>query len=379
MGGGIKVAEHRLIRSLLRQPVDRTPVWMMRQAGRYLPEYRAVREKNKDFLTLCKTPELACLVTLQPLNRFPLDAAIIFSDILTIPDALGLGLYFSEGEGPRFYNPIQTISDIEKLPTPDPEIELRYVMDAIRMTHQSLAEKVPIIGFSGSPWTVATYMVEGQSSKNFSRIKKMMLREPAAMHQLLMHLSNITIDYLNAQICAGCEAVMIFDTWGGVLSPEDYIQFSLNYMKEIVKKLIRTHQGKKIPIILFTKNGGQHLKAQVQTTCDCLGLDWMVDLNKARQLVGDEVALQGNLDPAVLYAEPAHIQQAVENILQKFGHGTGHVFNLGHGVYPDVPPEHVAVMVEAVHSLSPKYHLSTPHQTDFLNDDEGHFSKNLKE
>lgn len=351
-----KVKEHRLIRALLRQPVDRTPVWIMRQAGRYLPEYRAAREKAKDFLTLCKTPELACLVTLQPINRFPLDAAIIFSDILTVPDAFGLGLYFEEGEGPRFRHPIRTLSDIDKLPTIDPEIELRYVMDAIRMTHHELDQKIPLIGFSGSPWTVATYMVEGKSSKNFSQIKKLMYHHPEWMHKLLLRLSVATADYLNAQICAGCDCVMIFDTWGGILSPRDYIDFSLHYMNEIVRRLIRTHQGKRIPVTLFTKNSGLHLSDMVNSGSDCLGLDWMADLHKARQWVGDKVALQGNLDPAVLYASPSRIEQEVEKVLQQFGSGTGHVFNLGHGIHPDIEPEKVSVLVEAVHALSPKYH-----------------------
>jgi uroporphyrinogen decarboxylase len=348
--------QHRLIRALLRESVDRTPVWIMRQAGRYLPEYREVRKKAKDFLSLCKTPELACQVTLQPLNRFPLDAAIIFSDILTIPDALGLGLYFEDGEGPRFQRPIRSLSDINNLPTIDPTIELRYVMDAIRLTHHELDGKVPLIGFSGSPWTVATYMVEGQSSKNFSQIKKLLYREPAMAHRLLTHLSTVTADYLNAQIQAGCDCIMIFDTWGGILSPTDYITFSLNYMSAVVKKLVRVHHGKKIPVTLFTKNSGQHLLEMANSGCDCLGLDWMGSLQQARQLVGNKVALQGNLDPSVLYAEPQRIYEEVEKVLQQFGTGTGHIFNLGHGIYPDVEPEKVAAMIEAVQSLSLKYH-----------------------
>lgn len=348
--------EHRLIRALLRQPVDRTPVWIMRQAGRYLPEYREIRHQAKDFLTLCKTPELACLVTLQPLNRFPLDGAIIFSDILTIPDAMGLGLHFEEGEGPRFQRPVRTLKDIENLRSPDPEIELRYVMDAIRLTHRELAQKVPLIGFSGSPWTVATYMVEGRTSKNFSQIKKLLYREPKTLHRLLSHLSATITDYLNAQISAGCDCLMLFDTWGGILSPKDYFDFSLNYMNEIVKKLMRTHQGKQIPIIIFSKNGGQHLQEIAATGCDAIGIDWMADLKKARQQVGDKVALQGNLDPAVLYADVEVIQDEVEKVLQQFGMGSGHIFNLGHGIYPDVDPERVAVMIDAVQSLSLKYH-----------------------
>jgi len=348
--------KHRLIRALSGQSVDRTPVWVMRQAGRYLPEYRAIRAKAGDFLTLCKTPELACEVTMQPLARFPLDAAIIFSDILTIPDAFKMGLYFTEGEGPRFERSIETIADIQNLPMLDPETDLRYVMDAIRMAKHELSDKTPLIGFAGSPWSIATYMLEGQSSKHFTKIKKFMYREPKAMHQLLSHLAKNISLYLNAQIMAGTDVVMIFDTWGGILSYSDYLSFSLKYMEEIVNSLQRTHLGKKVPVILFTKNGGQHLLSIANTGCDAVGLDWTVDISHARQLIGDKVALQGNLDPSVLYAAPAEIQLEVEKVLQKFGSGSGHVFNLGHGIYPDVDPENMTVMIEAVQSLSLKYH-----------------------
>lgn len=350
----------RLIRALLRQPIDRTPVWIMRQAGRYLPEYRKIRSQAKDFLTLCKTPELACQVTLQPLERFPLDAAIIFSDILTVPDALGLGLYFEEGEGPKFSHPIRTQSDIEKLPNIDAEKELSYVMDAIRLTVKELDGRngrTPLIGFAGSPWTVATYMVEGQSSKTFNQIKRLIYQEPALAHQLLAHLTKISIDYLNAQIKAGCDCIMIFDSWGGLLSPKEYLLFSLYYMQEIVQKLSRHVSGKEIPIILFTKGGAPYLEELSLSGCDCVGLDWTIHLDKARQLVQDRVALQGNLDPAVLYAEPAVIQAEVSKVLAQYGRGAGHIFNLGHGIYPDVPVEHVASMIEAVQTLSPQYHV----------------------
>lgn len=356
MGCEVAESKHRLIRALFRQPVDRTPVWIMRQAGRYLPEYLEVRKKAKDFLTLCKTPELACQVTLQPLARFPLDAAIIFSDILTIPDAFNMGLYFAEGEGPRFLNPICTAADIAKLPELDPEIELRYVMDAIRMAKRELNNTVPLIGFAGSPWTIATYMIEGQSSKSFSKIKKMRYSNPDLLHQLLSKLSNNITRYINAQIQAGADAVMIFDTWGGILSHENYLEFSLQYMGSIVKNTVRIHNDKKIPIILFTKNGGQALEAMAATGCDALGIDWTTALGHARQLVGHQVALQGNLDPAVLYAEHHYIEEEVKRVLAAYGSGPGHIFNLGHGINPDTDPEKVAIMVNAVHTESMNYH-----------------------
>ncbi len=350
--------QHRLIQALFREPVDRTPVWIMRQAGRYLPEYRSVRNKAKDFLTLCKTPELACEVTLQPLERYPLDAAIIFSDILTIPDAFNLGLQFVENEGPRFLNPIQSLRDIEQLPTVDPETELRYVMDAIRTTKAALQNKVPLIGFAGSPWTIATYMVEGGSSKSFSKIKKMLYAEPEALHRLLEHLSKTLINYINAQIVAGADVVMIFDTWGGILSNPDYRDFSLNYMEDIVKNVLRVYEGKRIPFILFTKNSGPYLSAIACSGCDAVGLDWTMPLDKARDLIGHKVALQGNLDPAVLYGNVACIQSEVKKTLRQFGVGSGHVFNLGHGIYPDIDPEKVTILLEAVHTFSAPYHKS---------------------
>lgn len=349
-------SEHRLIRALFRQPVDRTPVWIMRQAGRYLPEYLAVRSKAKDFLTLCKTPELACQVTLQPLARFPLDAAIIFSDILTIPDAFKMGLYFEEGEGPRFLEPIRTLANIKKLPNLDPEVELRYVMDAIRMAKRELNNSVPLIGFAGSPWTIATYMVEGESSKSFSKIKKMLYSDPYSLHQLLLKLSNNIIKYINAQIMAGADAIMIFDTWGGILSQANYLEFSLRYMENIVKNVIRINQSNKIPIILFTKNGGPFLEAMAATECDALGIDWTTSIEQARQRVGHQIALQGNLDPAVLYAEPHCIQKEVKRVLAEYGAGPGHIFNLGHGINPDTDPEKVATMINAVHTESIQYH-----------------------
>jgi uroporphyrinogen decarboxylase len=346
----------RYLRALLRQPVDRTPIWMMRQAGRYLPEYREVRGQAGDFMSLCRNAELACEVTLQPLRRFPLDAAILFSDILTIPDAMGLGLYFEQGEGPRFKNPIRDAQAVAKLPVPDPEDELGYVMKAVSTIRKALNGDVPLIGFSGSPWTLATYMVEGGSTKNFSIVKAMMYREPEVMHQLLDKLAQSVTSYLNAQIANGAQSVMIFDTWGGVLSPRDYAEFSLRYMAQIVDGLTRENEGRKVPVTLFTKGGGQWLDIMAATGCDALGVDWTTDLVTARAKVGDKVALQGNMDPSVLYASPERIRDEVEIILSSYGKGPGHVFNLGHGIHPEVHPEHAGAFINAVHELSPKYH-----------------------
>jgi len=346
----------RLLRALLRQPVDYTPVWMMRQAGRYLPEYRATREKAGSFMDLCMNPELACEVTLQPLERYPLDAAILFSDILTIPDAMGLGLYFSEGEGPRFERPVRDRAAIDGLGVPDPEDSLRYVMDAVRTIRRALDGRVPLIGFSGSPWTLATYMVEGATTKTFARSKGMLYDAPAVMHTLLGKLAEAVTVYLNAQIAAGAQAVMVFDTWGGSLTPRDYRAFSLAYMQQIVDGLTREADGRKVPVILFTKGGGQWLEVMAETGCDALGLDWTTDIGDARQRVGHKVALQGNLDPCTLYASPDAIRHAVGGILESYGEGTGHVFNLGHGIHPAIPPEHAGAMIDAVHELSRPYH-----------------------
>ncbi len=342
----------RLLRALLRQRVDVTPVWIMRQAGRYLPEYRATRERAGDFLTLCTTPELACEVTLQPVERFPLDAAILFSDILTVPDAMGLGLYFVEGEGPRFKRPVRTRRDVTALASPDPEGELRYVIDTVRLVTRTLDGRLPLIGFAGSPWTLATYMVEGGSTRDFTTIKAIMFDQPRLLHSLLETLTSAVTDYLNAQIDAGVQAVMLFDTWGGVLTRQDYESFSLEYMARIVAGLRREAAGREVPIILFTKNGGQWLEAMAASGCDALGIDWTTDLGEARKRVGQKVALQGNLDPAALYASPKRIREEVAAVLSSYGEGSGLVFNLGHGISPDVNPEHVAVLVDAVHALS---------------------------
>ncbi|AMG68062.1 TPA: uroporphyrinogen decarboxylase [Providencia stuartii] len=346
----------RYLRALLRQPVDTTPVWMMRQAGRYLPEYKATRAQAGDFISLCKNTELACEVTLQPLRRFPLDAAILFSDILTIPDAMGLGLYFETGEGPRFKKPITCLNDIKNIPVPDPEMELGYVMDAVRAIRKALKGDVPLIGFSGSPWTLATYMVEGGSSKAFTKIKKMMYEDPNALHLLLDKLADSVILYLNAQIRAGAQSIMIFDTWGGVLTKRDYLQFSLHYMHKIIDGLIRENEGRRVPVTLFTKGGGQWLEEMAATGCDALGLDWTTEIADARRRVGDKVALQGNMDPSMLYAPIPRIEEEVQNILAGFGQGNGHVFNLGHGIHQDVPPEHAGAFVDAVHRFSRQYH-----------------------
>jgi uroporphyrinogen decarboxylase len=346
----------RLLRALLREPVDYTPIWMMRQAGRYLPEYRATRARAGSFMDLCKSPELACEVTIQPLDRFPLDAAILFSDILTIPDAMGLGLYFTEGEGPRFQRPVRDAAAVAALGVPDPEQDLGYVMEAVRVIRRELDGRVPLIGFSGSPWTLATYMVEGGSSKNFATVKGMMFERPDLLHRVLGVLAEAVTVYLNAQIAAGAQAVMIFDTWGGVLSPRDYAEFSLGYMERILRGLTRESEGRRVPAILFTKGGGQWLERMAKSGCDALGVDWTTDLAEARARTGGRVALQGNMDPCLLYASPARIREEVARILASYGRGPGHVFNLGHGIHPDVDPAHAAALVAAVHELSPAYH-----------------------
>ncbi len=344
------------IRALLRQPVDVTPVWMMRQAGRYLPEYRQIRQEAGSFMDLCRSPELACQVTIQPLERYALDAAILFSDILTVPDAMGLGLYFSEGEGPKFKNPITSAADVVKLKIPDPLTDLGYVMDAVRTIREELNGKVPLIGFSGSPWTLATYMVEGGSSKNFSKVKGMMFEQPKIMHQLLAKLADSVTDYLNGQIAAGAQTVMIFDTWGGVLTPSDYNAFSLTYMTRIIAGLTREVDGQRIPVILYTKGGGGWLDLMSGSGCDALGVDWTISMAEARQKTHDYVALQGNMDPCILYASDQRVREEVGRVLESYGHGEGHIFNLGHGIHPEIDPDKVGVMVDAVHDLSKKYH-----------------------
>ncbi len=342
----------RFIKALLREPLDRTPVWMMRQAGRYLPEYRATRGQAGDFMSLCKNTELACEVTMQPLERYELDAAILFSDILTIPDAMGLGLYFEEGEGPKFRKQVRTEADIEQLEVINTASDLPYVTDAVSMIRRELNGRVPLIGFSGSPWTLATYMVEGQSSRDFARAKTMLYTQPEVMHQLLEKLALSVIDYLNAQIRAGAQVVQIFDTWGGALSHAAYQEFSLAYMEKIVANLITHADGREVPVILFTKGGGHWLEAMADSGCHALGLDWTVDIGSARGRVGDKVALQGNMDPAVLRADSATIEREVASILTSYGDNPGHIFNLGHGITPDIDPANVKVFIDAVHKFS---------------------------
>lgn len=346
----------RFLRALTGQPVDVTPVWMMRQAGRYLPEYRATRKLAGDFMSLCQSPELACEVTLQPLRRYAMDAAILFSDILTIPDAMGLGLYFSEGEGPRFHKTVRTAADVEQLPIPDMARDLGYVTDAVSLIRRELNGSVPLIGFSGSPWTLATYMIEGSGSKDFRHAKAFMYNQPEQMHLLLDKLAQSVTAYLNAQIAAGAQAVQIFDTWGGILTTQAYREFSLAYMKKIVAGLTRESEGRKVPVILFTKNGGLWLQDIADSGCDCVGLDWTIEIGRARSLIGTKVSLQGNMDPSILYSTPDSIRAEVRRILASYGAGDGHVFNLGHGITPDVDPANVSAFVDAVHEYSSEYH-----------------------
>ncbi len=351
-----KLKNDTFLRALLRQPTEYTPVWMMRQAGRYLPEYRLTRIRAHDFLGLCKNPDLATEATLQPLARFPLDAAILFSDILTIPDAMGLGLYFSTGEGPKFKRPLHDEREIRNLVVPDPNVHLRYVMDAASQIRKALNNEVPLIGFAGSPFTLACYMVEGGSSPDFVRVKTMLYQRPELLHHILDVNARAVTAYLNAQIEAGAQAVMIFDSWGGALSYAAFQEFSLAYMKQIVDGLIREQDGARVPCIGFTKGGGLWLESIADSGCDAIGLDWTVDIGEARRRVGDKVALQGNLDPAVLFSNPETIRAEVGKILHSYGHGSGHVFNLGHGISQFTQPENAAAMVAAVHELSRQYH-----------------------
>ena len=346
------MTDHRFLRALARQPVDRTPVWIMRQAGRYLPEYRATRARAGSFVNLCKTPELACEVTLQPLARYPLDAAILFSDILTIPDAMGLGLSVEEGIGPRLAKPVRTSGAIGKLGVPDPETDLRYVMDAVRLIRRELDGKVPLIGFAGSPWTLACYMIEGEGSSSFARPKALALDDPSTMHKLLDVVARSVAAYLAAQAAAGAQALMVFDTWGGLLAPDMFREFSLRYLARIAQSLQSNNAVKSIPLILFSKGANSHLESLADTGCAALGLDWTIALGDARARVGNRVALQGNLDPAVLHASPDAIRGEVKRALDSFGPHPGHIFNLGHGITPDVDPERLGVLIEAVHGLS---------------------------
>ncbi len=351
-----KLKNDTLIRALLRQPTEYTPVWMMRQAGRYLSEYNQTRARAGDFLSLCKNPGFATEVTMQPLARFPLDAAILFSDILTIPDAMGLGLYFAEGEGPKFERPLREEWEIRALTVPDPNVHLRYVMDAVSQIRKTLDNQVPLIGFSGSPFTLACYMVEGCGGTDFRQIKTMLYQRPELLHHILNINAQSVISYLNAQIESGAQAVMIFDTWGGALSHNTYQEFSLRYMSQILAGLKRDHGGVRIPAVVFTKGGGLWLESIANSGCDAVGLDWTMDIGEARRRIGDKVALQGNLDPFVLFASPEVITAETEKILASYGNGNGHVFNLGHGISQFTPPESALTLVNAVHALSRKYH-----------------------
>ncbi|MDV6347439.1 uroporphyrinogen decarboxylase [Nitrosomonas sp. Is35] len=344
------------LRALLKQPVEYTPVWLMRQAGRYLAEYNATRARAGDFLSLCKNPGFATEVTLQPLARFPLDAAILFSDILTIPDAMGLGLYFAQGEGPMFKHPLREEKEIRALKVPDPNTDLRYVMDAVSEIRKALDNRVPLIGFSGSPFTLACYMVEGRGGTEFREIKTMLYQRPELLHHILDVNAKAVIAYLNAQIESGAQTVMIFDTWGGALSHAAYKEFSLRYIQQIIAGLKREHDGVRIPSIVFTKGGGLWLEAIADIGCDAIGLDWTIDIGDARRRVGNKVALQGNLDPSVLFASPEVITAEVAKILASYGNGSGHVFNLGHGISQFTPPENAAALVDAVHTLSREFH-----------------------
>jgi uroporphyrinogen decarboxylase len=348
-----------LLKALLRQPTEYTPVWLMRQAGRYLPEYNQTRSRAGSFLALCKNPDFATEVTMQPLARFRLDAAILFSDILTIPDAMGLGLYFAEGEGPRFERPLREEWEIRALTVPDPAVHLRYVMDAVSQIRKTLDNRVPLIGFSGSPFTLACYMVEGGGGTDFRQIKTMLYQRPDLLHHVLDINAQAVTAYLNAQIESGAQAVMIFDTWGGALSHAAYQQFSLRYMTQVLAGLKRQQGAEPIPSIVFTKGGGLWLESIADSGCDAIGLDWTVDIAEARRRVGHKVALQGNLDPAVLFAGPEVIAAEVEQILAGFGEGSGHVFNLGHGISQFTPPENALALVEAVHSISRRFHRAS--------------------
>jgi len=340
------------LRACRREPVERTPVWMMRQAGRYLPEYRAIRAKV-DFLTLCKTSELAAEVSIQPVDILGVDACIIFSDILIVPEAMGMKLFVEEGTGgPRFESPIRTRADINNLTVPDPNHELKYVMDALRLTRKNLNNRVPLIGFAGSPWTLATYMVEGKGSKNFRSIKELIYSKPNDAHALLDKLARTVAAYLSAKIEAGAQAVQIFDTWGGILPPDEFKEFSLRYIEQTLNLVKRNGA----PTIVFCKDCGHSLEVIANTGCDVVGLDWSIDIAKARMMVGSYCALQGNLDPSMLYAPPERIREGVKKILEKFGKGAGHIFNLGHGILPDIPVEHAKAFVQCVKEESVKYH-----------------------
>ena len=356
----MQLTNDTFLRALAREETKHTPIWLMRQAGRYLPEYNATRKKAGSFLALAKNPAYATEGTLQPLDRFPLDAAILFSDILTVPDAMGLGLYFAEGEGPKFERPLRDEATIRALQVPDPGGELRYVTDAVREIRKALAGRVPLIGFSGSPYTLACYMVEGGGSDDYRNLKSMLYARPDLLHHILDVNARAVTAYLNAQIEAGAQAVMVFDTWGGNLTSAGYEEFSLAYSRKVIAGLTKEHEGRRVPSILFTKGGGQWLEAMADTGCDALGVDWSTNLQAARARVGTRVALQGNLDPAVLFAPPERVRSEARRVLDAFGTGAGHIFNLGHGISQFTPPESVAALVDEVHTYSMKLRAAGP-------------------
>ncbi|HET8554795.1 MAG TPA: uroporphyrinogen decarboxylase [Rhodanobacteraceae bacterium] len=354
----VELANDRLLRALRREPVDTTPVWIMRQAGRYLPEYRATRERAGSFLALAQTPELACEVTLQPIERFDLDAAILFSDILTIPDAMGLGLHFVDGEGPAFRQPLREAADIQRLAVPDMDGKLRYVTDAVRLIRKELAGRVPLIGFAGSPWTMACYMVEGHGSRDFGQLKALCWNQPALAHHLLDVLAQSVAVYLSAQAEAGAQALMVFDSWGGMLAPGMYREFSLRYLAQIADRLKADAHARELPLILFSKGANGHLEALADTGCQALGVDWTIDIGEARARVGNRVALQGNIDPAILRADDAAIVREVNAVMDAFGPHPGHVFNLGHGITPDIEPDKLGLLIDSVHEAGRRIRAS---------------------
>jgi len=341
-----------LLRALRCEPTEYTPVWLMRQAGRYLPEYNATRARAGSFLALAKSPALATEVTLQPLERFPLDAAILFSDILTLPDAMGLGLSFAEGEGPRFARPLRDEAAVRALAPPDPARELRYVLDAVAEIRRALKDRVPLIGFSGSPFTLACYMVEGSGSEDWRTVKRMRLERPELLHRILEVNVRAVTDYLNAQIEAGAQAVMVFDTWGGSLAFADYESFSLGYLRKVLAGLAKERAGVHVPNIVFTKGASPWLAALIASGFDAVGLDWQCDVRHARALAGSRVALQGNLDPAALFSAQNAVRAAARAVLEDFGPAAGHVFNLGHGILPGTSPDSVAALVDEVRTYS---------------------------
>ncbi len=356
----MQLTNDTFLRALAREETKHTPIWLMRQAGRYLPEYNTTRKKAGSFLALAKNPAYATEVTLQPLDRFPLDAAILFSDILTVPDAMGLGLYFAEGEGPKFERPLRDEAAIRALQVPDPGGELRYVTDAVREIRKALAGRVPLIGFSGSPYTLACYMVEGGGSDDYRNLKSMLYSRPDLLHHILDVNARSVTTYLNAQIEAGAQAVMVFDTWGGNLTSAGYEEFSLAYSRKVIAGLTKEHEGRRVPCLLFTKGGGQWLETMADSGCDALGIDWSTNLQHARMRVGAKVALQGNLDPSVLFAPPERVRSEARRVLDAFGPGPGHVFNLGHGISQFTPPESVAALVDEVHTYSKKLRAAGP-------------------